>query len=30
MKRCYRIQYEGRPRHVVEERDELRLLEGDL
>ena len=30
MKRYYRIEYEGRPRHVVEEDDEWRLLEGEL
>jgi 2-keto-4-pentenoate hydratase/2-oxohepta-3-ene-1,7-dioic acid hydratase in catechol pathway len=30
MKRFYRIEHEGRPRHVIEENGEWRLLEGDL
>ena len=30
MKRFYRIEYEGRPRHVIEEGGTWRLLEGEL
>ena len=30
MKRFYRIEYEGRPRHVIEEGGAWRLLEGEL
>jgi 2-keto-4-pentenoate hydratase/2-oxohepta-3-ene-1,7-dioic acid hydratase in catechol pathway len=30
MKRYYRIQHEGSPRHVVEEQGEWRLVEGDI
>jgi 2-keto-4-pentenoate hydratase/2-oxohepta-3-ene-1,7-dioic acid hydratase in catechol pathway len=30
MKRFYRIEHEGSPRHVIEEHGECRLLEGDL
>jgi 2-keto-4-pentenoate hydratase/2-oxohepta-3-ene-1,7-dioic acid hydratase in catechol pathway len=30
MKRIYRIDHRGTPRHVIEERGEWRLLEGDL